>query len=31
VREHMTFHIVGTVDEVLAHTLEPLAAVAIAA
>ena len=31
VREHMTFHIVGTVDEVLAHTLEPLPAVAIAA
>jgi len=31
VREHMTFHIVGTVDEVLAHALEPLNAVAIAA
>jgi len=31
VREHMTFHIVGTVDEVLTHTLEPLNAVAIAA
>ena len=23
VREHMTFHIVGTVDEVLARALEP--------
>jgi ATP-dependent Lon protease len=31
VREHLTFHIVGTVDEVLAQALESLPAVAIAA
>ena len=31
VREHMTFHPVGTVDEVLALALEPLNALAIAA
>ena len=31
VREHMPFHIVGTVDQVLALALEPLNAVAIAA
>ena len=30
VREHMTFHIVGTVDEVLERALEP-AALAVAA
>ena len=31
VREHMTFHVVGTVDQVLAHALEVAGAVAIAA